>query len=171
MRFLLVLLIILITPPAAFARVTPASIYQDRLEVYEKKLANYSPENKQKLEELRKRIEELNYKRTTELKLIALRQGEILDEHIARNKIEERILTDGINRNLSDPVENARYWITYGHEAVAFQETKYYIPVLTSEKNIKQDALNMISLYQSELNSSRTKVLNSQKLLDKLLKE
>lgn len=98
-----------------------------------------------------------------------LRQGQILDEYMSRNDMQEGSETDGIHRNLSKPVENARYWLTYAHEAVAYQAAKVYIFNITSEGNIKSDLNREVDELSSDLNILRNKVLKSQKLIESLV--
>lgn len=167
---LVVILLALFVPVSIQARTTPEDILNQQRQVYQQKIRNYSPENRIKLERLNKQINDLNQKLSNELEQNILRQGEILDEYVERNGIEEDGGKDGINRNLSGKVENARYWITYTHEAVAFQKAKVYVFNLTSEKNLKSDANNLISRLQGDLNGTRQKVINSQKTLGGIIK-
>lgn len=143
-----------ITIIPAQARVTPEDIVNSKKEAYEEKVKDYSPENKQKLEKLSVKITEVNKKRTNELDRIMVAQAAILDEYQSR--------VGGKNKT---QIEKARYWITYAHEAVAYQAAKIYLYNLSSESNIKNDALNLISLFQGDLNSARSKVIYSQKIL------
>ena len=53
----------------------------------------------------RKEIKKFNAFITKELEDNTLRQGEILNEYILRNDIPTVPETDGIRRNLTDPVE------------------------------------------------------------------
>lgn len=163
-------LIILVSPSTTLARTTPEDIYNEKLSSYTQKANTYSPENKQKLENLNKRLHDLNLRRTTELSALMERQSEILDEYIRRNNIKER-QADGITRNLSDPIENARYQITYAHEAVAYQAAKRYIYTLSSESNISNDTTNLVAIFKSELESTRNKVIASQKVLERLISQ
>ena len=144
----------------AQARVTPEDIVQEKRVVYEQKVKNYSPQNKQKLEKLANDIALVNKKRTSELENIMVAQGTILDEYESRQK--------GKN---SEAIKNARYWITFAHEAVAYQAAKIYIYNLSSEQNIKNDALSLISQMTGELNYSRKTVLNSQTTLEKTVND
>lgn len=98
-----------------------------------------------------------------------VRQGEILDEFIGRNNANKITGADGIHRNLTDPIENARYWLTYAHEAVAYQAAKVYVYNLTSEKNVNQDILSQINILSSDLNILRNKVLKSQQIIGGLV--
>lgn len=142
------------------ARVTPEDIVQEKKVAYEQKVKNYSAANKQKLEKLAQDIALVNKKRTDELENIMIAQGTILDEYESRQK--------GKN---SEAIKNARYWITYAHEAVAYQAAKIYIYNLTSEGNMRNDAVSLINQMAGELNSSRTKVINSQKTLEKIIND
>lgn len=164
------MLALLVLPGLAYARITPEDILNSQKDSYNLKVKNYSPANKQKLEELNKQIAALNKQKTTELEQNILRQSEILEEYIRRNNLKEKTKTDGINRNLADPVENARYWVTYAHEAVAYQAAKVYVFNLSSEANIKNDELNTISGFESDLNILRNKVIKSQKIISNLVK-
>lgn len=141
-------------PHDVFARVTPEDIVNSKKEAYENRVVNYSASHRQNLENLSKRIAEVNRNRTNELDRIMVTQAYILDEYERRS--------DGKN---SEAIKNARYWITYAHEAVAYQAAKIYVFDLSAESNITKDALNTISLFQSELNSTRAKVINSRKTL------
>lgn len=143
-----------------FARITPEDIVQEKKVTYETKVKSYSVINKQKLEKLAQDIALVNKKRTNELENIMIAQGNILDEYENRQK--------GKN---AESIKNARYWITYAYESVAYQAAKIYIFSLTSENNIRNDALNLISQMAGELNSSRTKVINSQKTLEKTIND
>lgn len=123
-------------------------------EAYESRVKNYSPESKQKLENLADKIAEVNKRRTDELDRIMVSQASILDEYERRSG----------GRN-AEQIKQSRYWITYAHEAVAYQAAKIYVFNLSSEGNIKGDVNSTINLLQSELNSTRSKVIYSQKIL------
>lgn len=143
----------------AYARITPEDIVNSQKDVYNKIVSSYSPSDKQKLEKLSGEIALINKQRTDQLEQICLVQGEILDEYLSRNGNKSSSATD-----------KARYWITYAHEAVAYQAAKIYIYNLTSESNLKPDALNLISNFQSDLDSARAKVSNSQNILQEVIK-
>lgn len=166
----LIFFILLNLVPKVFARTTPEDIINSKKTAYEQRLKNYSLANQLKLRRLQQQIAALNKNRTEELDLIMQTQGTILDEYVKRFNIEEDGGKDGINRNLGDKVANARYWITYAHEAVAYQAAKVYVFNLTSESNIKNDTLSIINLFQSELNSARAKVIKSQNILLEVVK-
>lgn len=156
MKFFITIITIItfITPVQAFARITPEDIVNSKREAYETKIKNYSLQNKQKLQNLAGKVAEVNKKRADELDRIMITQAAILDEYQTR--------IDGKDKA---QIEKARYWITYTHEAVAYQAAKIYIFSLSSESNLKNDTLNLISLMQGELNSTRSKVIYSQKIL------
>jgi ABC-type methionine transport system ATPase subunit len=97
-----------------------------------------------------------------------IRQGQILDEYIYRHNIEEP-QEDGKQRNLSNPVENARYWLTYAHEAVAYQAIQVYIFNLNGQANIKNDINAQINNLASSMNVLKGKVDKSQKLIADLV--
>lgn len=157
-------------PNIISARTTPADIVNSRRDEYNLRVSKYSESSKNKLNEFDKKISDLNRLATEEYENQMLRQGQILDEYLRRKGLLER-QGDGIQRNLQDPVENARYWITYAHEAVAFQAAKAYIYNLTGESNLSRDINSQISALQSDLNILRGKVLKSQKLVSELVKK
>lgn len=154
----------------AFARTTPEDIYNEKLASYEAKRQTYSLETQKKLNLYQDEIKALNAFVTTELENNTLRQGEILDEYIRRNDIPTVPETDGIRRNLQDPVENARYWITYAHEAIAFQAAKNYLFSLTGESNINKDIIIQIQALQADTGILKGKVEKSKQALIALLK-
>lgn len=155
--------------PTTYARVTPEDILNSQRQAYQSKSTNYSSENKQKLETLSKKIADLNKEKTDLLLQVMERQGLILDEYLKRKGIVESGGQDGINRNLKDPVENARYQITFAHEAIAYQKAKIYVYSLTSESNITQDANRLVGQLKADLEATRQKVINSQNTLKKLI--
>lgn len=156
-------------PSPAFARVNPESIYNEAREGYEKKRQTYSLENQKKLDQYEEEIKGLNAFITTELEHDTLRQGEILDEYIRRNDIPTVPETDGIRRNLTDPVENARYWITYAHEAIAYQAAKNYLFSLSGEANVNRDITLQINALQGDIGVLKGKVEKSKQALIQLL--
>lgn len=79
--------------------------------------------------------------------------------------MDPRYETDGIKRNLENDVENTRYWLTYAHEAVAFQAAKVYVFNLTGQSNINRDINSTISQMYADLNGLRSKVIKSQKII------
>lgn len=171
---LLILLFLFSLPSSlfpAFARTTPEDIYNEKRQAYEDKRQTYSLENQKKLDQYEKEIKNLNAFITQELEVNTLRQGEILDEYIRRNNIPTVPETDGIARNLSDPVENARYWITYAHEAIAFQAAKNYMFGLTGEANINKDIVIQIQALQGDTGVLKSKVEKSKQALLSLLKK
>lgn len=155
----------LLFPGLVFARVTPEEIVNSQKEAYQAKVRNYSPVNKQKLEKLSQEIALVNKKRTDELENIMVAQASILDEY------ETRLRKSSGEARKAEAIKNARYWITYAHEAVAYQAAKIYIFNLTSEGNIRNDAVSLINQMAGELNSSRTKVINSQITLEKTIND
>ncbi len=162
------LFLFLIFTPTIQARTTPEDIVNAKKLEYTQRLQNYSTQGKQKLDDFEKRIANLNKLITEDYETQMLRQGSILDEYIRRNQISER-QGDGISRNLSEPVENSRYWITYAHEAAAYQAAKIYIPTLSGEANINRDLTTQINILQSDINILRNKVLKSQTILKNLV--
>ncbi|EKD90715.1 MAG: hypothetical protein ACD_30C00100G0005 [uncultured bacterium] len=165
-----IFLLFLILTPTIQARTTPEDIVNAKKQEYNQRLQNYSPESKQKLADFERKIADLNKLITDDYETQMLRHGTILDEYIRRNEISER-QGDGISRNLSEPVENSRYWITYAHEAVAYQAAKIYIPSLTGETNINRDITSQINILQSDINILRGKVTKSKNILMSLLKK
>ncbi len=147
----------LIPKHIALARVTPEDIVNEKRAEYESRVKNYSSDHKVKLEALAKRIDEINQQRSFELQQNVMAQGIILDEYMSRHPKDSGI-------------EDVRYWITFAHEAISYQKARIYIYNLSSESNIKGDALNLISQFSSDLNSIRTKTIKSQKLLEALVK-
>lgn len=175
LKTVLFTLLFLLTLPSslfpAFARTTPEDIYNEQRASYEAKRQTYSLENQKKLDGFEGEIKNLNRFITTELEADTLRQGEILDEYIRRNHIPTIPETDGIKRNLDDPVENARYWITYAHEAVAFQAANNYLFALTNESSINRDIIIQIQALQGDTGVLKGKVEKSKQALTKLLSQ
>lgn len=153
------------------ARTTPEDIYNQNRQAYETKRQTFSLENQKKLDAYEDEIKALNAFITKELENNTLEQGEILDEYIRRNNIPTVPETDGIKRNLSDPLENARYWITYAHEAIAFQAAKNYMFSLSSEANINRDITIQIQALQGDIGVLKGKVEKSKQALIALLKK
>jgi hypothetical protein len=150
------------------ARTTPDDILRDQQEAYNSKLKTYSPANQDKVAAFQQKITNLNKAQTDILEARMIRQGEILNEYVFRQGIEER-QADGINRDLSDPVENARYWLTYAHEAVAFQAAKHYVLNLTGEANIKANINSQITRLANDVDILAGKVDKSQKIIETLV--
>lgn len=151
---ILILLGMIFLPGATFARVTPEDIIKAQRQAYDAKIKNYSLDHRQKLEKLQGRIALLNKVKTDQLSRAMEVQALILDEY------ERRV--DGKD---TEDIKRARYWVTFAHEAVAYQAAKIYIFGLSNENNIKNDAISTINLFQSDLNSTRLKVINSKKIL------
>lgn len=152
--FLIIFLLLLILPTSVVARTTPEYIINSKKQAYETRVQNYSSESKQKLENLSRNIVTTNKILSDELDAIMVRQAQILDEYQNRNNGAE---TDG--------TADARYWITWAHEAVAYQAAKIYVFDLSRESNLKSDSLNTIAIFQNEMNSTRNKVIKSQNIL------
>lgn len=174
-RFLLFLFFILtiynlqLITPSVHARTTPEDIINAQRATFTQKLSRYSPSNQQKIKDADAKIALFNAEKTTILEDNMIRQGEILDEYARRKNITIAPETDGIHRR-DNPFENARYWVTYAHEAVAYQAAHIYIFNLTQESNIKGNINSQINAMQSDLNILRTKVAKSQKIIADLVK-
>lgn len=172
MKKLLLIILLFLTlyasPFTLYARTTPDDILREQREVYNNRVKNYSPENQKKLAEFEQKIAAMNKYQTDVLESKMRRQGEILNEYVFREGIQER-QADGITRDLSDPVENARYWITYAHEAVAFQAAKHYIFDLSGEANIKTNVTSKINQLANNIDILAGKVDKSQKLVEALV--
>lgn len=162
MKILVALLLLLIFLPVNVLarRITPEDIISSQRETYNQKVQGYSLTNQQNLEQLSQQIVLINDKRTDDLEKLLGIQAAVLDEYETRYKSGGKY-----NKEL---VEKARYWITFAHEAVAYQAAKIYIFNLTTEGNIKADSLNTISQFETQLNSARSKVINSQKYIQDL---
>ncbi len=172
LSLLLVLVLLLSTvSTSVFARTTPEDIYNANRQTYENKRQTFSLENQKKLDQYEQEIKLLNAFITKELENNTLIQGEILNEYIIRNDIPTVPETDGIQRNLSDPVENARYWITYAHEAIAFQAAKNYLFSLSSEASIDRDITLQINALQGDIGVLKGKVDKSKQALIKMLEK
>lgn len=153
----------------ALARTTPQDIVNEEIAGYQSRIQNYSPQNKQKLTDWNKKIMDFNQQKSAQLEQICMTQGELLDEFIRRNDVKEKLKTDGKTRNLSDPIENARYWITFAHEAAAYQAAHVYVFNPTGEANVNRDILSTIGQMQSDLSVLRGKVQKSQDLVNDLI--
>jgi PDZ domain-containing secreted protein len=147
-----------LTPTATQARTTPEDILNSQKDAYNSQVKNYTAQDKQKLDLFSQKIANLNQQATYEWEWEMVRQGDILDEYLRRNNFKE---TEGI--------KNARYWLTYAHEAVAYQAAKVYVYNLTSEKNLNTDVLSQVNILQSDLNILRNKVLKSQGVITSLV--
>ncbi len=164
MRFTKVVVIFILTmvfmglPVSALGLYQPWIAEQVARETYNQKKAAYSPTDQKKLDNLANQIIEINSRRTTELSLQMEAQGEILDEFQSRNpgKVAQ--------------VEKVRYWVTYAHEAVAFQAAKNYIFTLISETNLKRDVTPTVNQFENDLSVLRKKVINSQSMVQELVK-
>lgn len=161
MRYIVLLLIILttlfiITPPPIHARITPEDIVNEKRAAYEAKIKTYLPANQQKLTQLEKAIAQVNKSRSEELEAIMFRQGQILDEYQSRK--------GGIE---TEAIKDARYWLTFAHEAIDYQKARIYIFNLTNESNIKSDANNLVASLQSQLNYARAQAIKSQNTISK----
>jgi hypothetical protein len=171
-KFLVALVIFLFTlyafPFPLFARTTPDDILREQRDVYNMRVKNYSPENQKKLAEFEQKVAAMNKNQTDILEAKMVRQGEILNEYVFRQGIQER-QADGISRDLSDPVENARYWLTYAHEAVAYQAAKHYIFDLSGEANMKANVTSKINQLANDIDILAGKVDKSQKLVEALV--
>jgi hypothetical protein len=152
---ILLAFLILILPQLTQARTTPEDIVNEKRATFNLSVKNYSPQSKEKLESWEKKVAEANKEKT-----------DILDENMIRQAL---ILEEYARRNPNKNIENARYWLTYAHEAVAFQAAKIYIFNLSTEKNINSDIISTISILQSELNTLRGKVIKSQKIISELV--
>lgn len=161
----LVFLISLSLPSPVLARTTPADIVNSKLDSYNQTVANYSLQSKQKLEEISQKIALINKKRTEELEKIVLVQGEILDEYQRRLGEDDRPAYE----RRQDALDTARYWITFAHEAIAYQAGKVYVFNLNGEASLRNDILRTISLFQSELEYAKAKTIYAKQLLDKTL--
>lgn len=171
MRFILPIILIafLLNPNYSFARTTPEDIVNEKKLVYEQKVKSYSAINQQHLNKLSQDLAQVNKQETGYLESLVFRQGEILDEYVRRNNIKEDGGADGIHRS-QDPVSVARIQVTRAHEDIAYQAARVYIFNLTSEGNIKKDAINLISNLEADLNKAKSSAIYSQNLILKLVK-
>ncbi|MDO8429031.1 MAG: hypothetical protein Q7S88_00175 [Candidatus Daviesbacteria bacterium] len=157
--FLIWLIIFLGFAPVAEGRVTPEDIVVAQKESYQKSTESYTDASKMKLDNLQKDILNLNRKLTAELDYAMVVQALILDEFEVRAEGKYK-----------SQIEDARYWITFAHEAVAYQAAKTYIPRVTGEQNFKSDASSTIGLFKSEIFSARLKVFKAEGIVKGLLK-
>lgn len=146
-------------PSTIYARVTPQDRIDELRQRLEERVKNYSNTNKENLLNISSQIEKMNKEKAEELERNMALQGAILDEY------ERRLGKE------SERVKNARYWITFAHEAVAYQAGKVYIFELSGESNLKSDILRTVNKFESELNYARGTAVKSQKLLKELVNE
>lgn len=151
--------VLLLLPVNVSALYRPQLIVAAKQQEYEQKVSKYTPTHHQMLTDLNKQIIEVNRKDCALLEAQIAIQGAILDEYFKRN-----------NFKTNDSIDKARYWLTYAHEAVAFQIAKVYIFDLNGESNIKGDARATVNLFENDLASARTKTINSQKIIQDLVK-
>lgn len=103
---------------------------------------------------MNKKIHELNRKICGDLEDLMLRQGIILDEYQRRN--------GGVE---TEAMKESRYWITYAHEAVAYQAAKVYVYDLSGEANVDRDINITINQLLGEITTLKSKVVKSQNIL------
>jgi len=150
-------------PPLTLARTTPEDILNAKKAAYNQRLQNYSPAHQQQLNDFTTKTNLINQQITTDLETRVERQGNILIEYLRRHdKLND---STNVARPGSDPIQTAQYWLTYAHEAVAYQAAKVYVLDLSGEANIKRDGTNLISNLQSDISILNGKVLRSQKLI------
>lgn len=153
----LALIVLAFTFPLTIqARITPADIVNAKREDFTQKFNTYSPTSQQKINEVMDAINQANADSTAILGAIMIRQGNILDEYLSRKKFIE-----------TESIKDARYWVTFAHEAIDYQRQRVYIPVLTSESNLNGDLSNLLSNYRSQLSYARGTAVKS---LDKVSK-
>lgn len=140
-------------------RTTPADIIDTKKATYEEKVKSYSSTHQAQLKKFSEEISRVNEYRSNQLRQIMDTQAAILDEFQRRHEGQYK-----------DSVEKARYWITFAHEAVAYQQAKVYVFALSDESLIKEDSKGTISLLRSDLSYARSQVINSQNILEGLLK-
>lgn len=132
------------------ARITPQDIVDQKREDFTRMFNNYTPANQQKIQDIIDAINQDNANNTAVLEAIMLYQGQILDEYLSRNKFIE-----------TESIHDARYWLTFAHEAIDYQKQRVYIPILTSQSNINSDLLNLLSSYKSQLNYAQSTAVKS----------
>jgi hypothetical protein len=157
-KFILSVLLLIccwLVPSSVDARITPEDTINSQRNTFNQKVSKYSSEHQQKLDQISQHIQQINKSRTEELDHLMIVQAAILEEYQRR-----------VGNTREEEIENARYWVTYAHEAVAYQAAKIYIYDLTTESNIRSDASRLISLFRSDLESTRQKVIKSQKIVE-----
>ena len=168
------LIIALLIPQSVQARrTTPDDLAREALQAYENTLKTYTPTHQQNLKDMTTKIADTNRSLSAQLTAAMETQAVILDEYqtrLGKGNLQESFHSPQDGKNSTDPLDQARYWVTYAHEAVAWQAAKQYTITLTGEKNIKSDALQTIGALRADLASTRQKVLNSQALLQKVVK-
>lgn len=173
--FLVLVLLLSVGVLPVYARTQPSDIITENQQAFQSRLSKYSPTHQQQLKDLTAQIAQINKEETDKLEQIMITQGLILDEYQRRNLTQERIDTqtkyhtpnDALTK---DGIEKARYWITYAHEAVAYQAAQVYVINLTSESNAKSDVKATVAQMKAGLTTARQKVLNSQKTLEGVIK-
>lgn len=147
---------LLLFPNLIFARTTPEDIVNAKRGEYQKIVVKYSKDHQQKLAILSNNIASVNKKITDDLSTNMERQGQILDQYVSRHPNAD--------------VTNARYWLTFAHEAVAYQAAHIYSFNLRGESAIKSNALSLISNLQFDINILAGKVEKSRKIIAALVR-
>lgn len=151
--FLLILTFTLFSSPFTLpvqARITPTDIVNARREDFTKAFNSYTPANQQKIQDIMDAINQSNADTTAILGAIMTYQGNILDEYLSRKKFVE-----------TESIKDARYWLTFAHEAIDYQKQRVYIPVLTGQSNINSDLNNLLASYRSQLSYARGTAVKS----------
>lgn len=142
-------------PNTIYARTTPEDIINAKRGEYQQKVVKYTPTHQQQLATLSDNVAAVNKKITNDLSTNMDRQSQILDEYA--------------NRHQSADLTSARYWLTFAHEAVAYQAAHIYLFNLAGEGKIRRDSLNLISNLESDINILAGKVERSRKIIAALV--
>lgn len=172
MRYIPALLITLslgffLSGKIALARTTPEDIINAKKTTYNQKVSHYSTAHQQKLVDLSIQIASTNKQIAGRMERNVEYQGAILDEYLSRHgKLDSK---SDVAHLTGNPIDDAHYWLTYAHEAVAYQAAKIYVFNLTSEANIKNDTLNTIISLSNDLNTLNGKIERSRQAIESLV--
>lgn len=155
--FILIILLI-VFPVTAFARVTPDDIYQQKRVTFEAQLNKISdPLKKEKVKLADQLLYELNQRVCSRFDGDLNKLSSILEELKKRNGVTETVVAFGQG---DTQLDSAAYWLNYAAEAVAYQKIQDYTLAL-NPSNPKGSIQISINRLKVDLGVLKNKILRA----------
>lgn len=152
-----VILIWMAFPSIVLARVTRDDIYQEKRAVFKTSLEKIkNPTDRQKIELVDQKLNGVNQKVCDRFDIEIKKLSAILEEEKERQNVTDAVVAYGRG---DTPIDTAAYYLNYAAEAVAYQRSQDYTPVIGS--NYKVGLTSSLSNLKSNLNITQSKIIKA----------
>ncbi len=165
--FLLFLFTVTSNLSPIYARYTPNDAYQEKRAAFESTLSKLSSVSKEKVLKADEILYEINDKVCFRFEEDINHLAAIMVEVKNREGVTEtRVAFGGVETK----IETADYWVNYAAEALAYQKSQNYTPIITSESQINSSISSSKNNLENDLGVLKNKILRAKTEVGKAIK-